>query len=75
VTADRVGDWLIIETLLRRVLHDHSAALDVRETTLVLDWLDHNELGLAAEILSDRVGACPDLDRALALMALSSRPM
>lgn len=69
MTSDRVGDWLIIETLLRRVLHDHSAALDARETALVLEWLDHNELGLAAEVLRDRVGACPDLDRALALMA------
>ncbi len=69
MTSDRVGDWLIIETLLRRVLHDHSDALDARETKLVLDWLDHNELGLAAEVLRDRIDACPDLDRALALMA------
>jgi len=69
VTADRVGDWLAIEALLRQVLHDHSAALNAHETALVLNWLDRNELGLAAEVLSDRVGAWPDLDRALNLMA------
>jgi hypothetical protein len=69
VTADRVGDWLTIETLLRQVLRDHAAALNDHETALVLDWLDHNELGLAAEVLQDRVGASPDLDRALDLMA------
>ena len=72
MTSARVEHWLTIEVLLRQVLRDHAATLNAREMAWVLEWLDHNELGLAAEILRDRVGACPDLDRALKLMGIET---
>jgi hypothetical protein len=54
---DQKHKWAEIERLLRCVLGRLAAKLTAGELTIVSEFLDHNELGLAYETIMDFVGA------------------
>lgn len=65
-----IEEWARKESVLRAVLDEHGASIDRDARNWIEEFLDHNELGLAAEILRENIkGPCPPLDQLLEQMA------
>ena len=70
--ADRQLKWATAERLLRDVLEADGHRLNEQSRALVGEWLDHNELGLAAETLRGELsGAHPKIQHALQALGMS----
>lgn len=70
--ADRQLKWATAERLLRDVLESDGHRLNEQSRALVAEWLDHNEMGLAAETLRDELpGANSKIQRALQALGMS----
>ncbi len=71
--AQHLQRWAMIEALLRGVLSSAGGTMSLVDRAFVEEWLDHNELGLAAERLLEVLPACPeDLKAALRLLNIDT---
>tara|TARA_R110002051_G_scaffold66096_1_gene119842 strand:- start:192 stop:422 length:231 start_codon:yes stop_codon:yes gene_type:complete len=62
-----IEQWAESERILRAIYEEHGAAISGSARALIEEWLDHNELGLAAEVLRENItGPCAPLDALLA---------
>ncbi|MNE86100.1 hypothetical protein D3C80_1831640 [compost metagenome] len=69
-TSSMIEEWAKNERILRAVLEEHGSSIDDSARALIEEWLDHNELGLAAEALRESIpGPCEPLDQLLDTMA------
>lgn len=69
-TSSMIEEWAKNERILRAVLEEHGLSISDGARALIEEWLDHNELGLAAETLRENIsGPCSPLDQLLDTMA------
>ncbi|HEY1073919.1 hypothetical protein [Brevundimonas sp.] len=74
-TSSMIEKWAENERILRAVLEEHGSSISDGARALIEEWLDHNELGLAAETLRENIsGPCSPLDQLLTQWLRSPSP-